>query len=289
MERGYKITTQGRAVLAACMALQKPPVITRAAVGSGLIGEDEDLADRRELIHYVSEASIAGRRHEGDRLFLTVQYASIENKEQPAFVLSEFMVFCLDPVSGQEVSLLYGTLGDYRQPVPAYGEGLPQSVWNYPIVMTASSDLEIFVSASPGLATFEDLLSVKEEIFRAIIMNELTLPLETDSGETLLTDDGTPILADFHPDRSASVLEAVWALNGRLAGQIAAAEAEAINAAGIDAAAKVKTSEDNLTAKIGEAKAEAVRDAGTAAEAKLAAHDASEASHPTYLIADIKS
>lgn len=245
MERGYKITTQGRAVLAACMALQKPPVITRAAVGSGLIGEDEDLADRRELIHYVSEASIAARRHERDRLFLTVQYASIEHKEQPAFVLSEFMVFCLDPVSGQEVSLLYGTLGDYRQPVPGYGDGLPQSVWNYPIVMTASSDLEIFVTASPGLATFEDLLSLKEEIFRAIIMNELTLPLTTSKGEPITTAGGEPIMA-FRDISAGSILAQV-------------------------------------NEAIIKAKAEAVSAAGTEADAKIAAHNIAGESHPTHL------
>lgn len=161
MEHRYKVTTHGRAVLAACTDLQRPPVITRAAVGNGLIHEGDDLADRHELIQYVSEAAIADRRHEGDRLFLTVQYANVEHQAVGAFAFSEFMVFCQDPETGQETDLLYGTLGDYRQPVPGYSDGFPASVWNYPIVLAVSSELEIAITASPGLATFEDLLELK--------------------------------------------------------------------------------------------------------------------------------
>ena len=64
MDYGYKITTHGRQLLAACLDIGKPLRLTRAAVGSGLIDGAEDLARTHALIHYVSEASIADRRHE---------------------------------------------------------------------------------------------------------------------------------------------------------------------------------------------------------------------------------
>lgn len=197
MERGYKITTHGRDVLTACMGLQKPPTITRAAVGSGMIPDGEDMADRHELIQYVSEAAIAERRHEGDRLFLTVQYANGDHPEVGAFALSEFMVFCLDPETGMETDLLYGTLGDYRQLVPSHSESFPDSVWNYPIILVVSSELEVHILASPGLVTWADLLALKSEIIRSIMMGEVTLPLAAVNGEALLTNTGTPIHAVY--------------------------------------------------------------------------------------------
>lgn len=107
-------------------------------------------------------------------------------------------------------------------------------------------DLAAYVSLRQFKLTIEGLI-------HDIMTNELTLPLTTDNGEPLLTRNGTPILAVYHPDRSASVLAAMEAMGGRLTGQIAAAKAEAVSAA------------------------------GAAADAKIAAHDAAEASHPTHL------
>ena len=55
----YKITTHGRAVMAACMALEAPFRVTRVAFGSGKIAEDAELADTHELLEYVSEGAVA--------------------------------------------------------------------------------------------------------------------------------------------------------------------------------------------------------------------------------------
>lgn len=283
MDYGYKITTHGRAVQAACMDLQKPLKLTRAAVGSGLIDKDEDMAKVHSLIQYAAEASITDRRHEGDRLFLTVRYSNRNRPEANSFTLSEFMVWAEDPETGQETDFLYGTLGDYRQPVPAYSSAFPASTWSYPLVLVVSGDLEVSITASPGLATFEDLLELKAEIVRSIMMNKLTLPLTTTDGEQILTTGGTPIMAVYHPNQSASILAAMKTLDGRLTGQIAAAKAEAISAASTDATAKVKASADDLTAKIATAKMEAVSAAGTAADTKIETHNTAAASHPTHL------
>ena len=92
MDYGYKITTHGRAVLAACLDLGKPLRLTRAAVGSGLADKDEDLAKVHALVRYAAEASIADRRHEEDRLFLTVRYSNVELLSRHSSVL----IFCLE-------------------------------------------------------------------------------------------------------------------------------------------------------------------------------------------------
>lgn len=200
MDYGYKITTHGRALLAKCLDLQKPLKLTRAAVGSGRIDGDADLALQHGLVSYAADAAITDRRHEEDRLFLTVQYSNQDHQDAGAFTLSEFMVWAEDPETGQETDYLYATLGDYRQPVPVYSSGFPASVWNFPLVLVVSGELQVNITASPGLVTSIDLQDAIDRLTHAIMTNELTLPLATASGEPLLTASGTPILAVHHPD-----------------------------------------------------------------------------------------
>lgn len=157
MDYAYKITTHGRTVIAACMAMEKPLKITRVAFGSGRVDEDTNLADVHELLEYVSEGALAERRHENDRFYLTIQYANSEHKDVKTFLLSEFIVFVQDPESGEETDLLYGTLGDYRQPVPACNTAYPPSVFNFPLEIVLSSELTVQNSAPAGLATWDDL------------------------------------------------------------------------------------------------------------------------------------
>lgn len=157
MDYAFKPTTNGRAVTAACAALEKPLRITRVAVGSGMVPENVNLADVHELYQYVAEGTISERRHEDDRLYLTVQYANSEHPEQPTFVLSEFIVYAEHPETGAETDLLYATLGDYRQPVPAYHPGIPGSVFNYPMVIVVSDEIEVEIAAAPGLVTQDQL------------------------------------------------------------------------------------------------------------------------------------
>lgn len=156
MEYAFKPTTNGRRVVAACGALEKQFRITRVAVGSGMVPEGVNLADVHELYQYVTEGAVSERRHENDRLYLTVQYDNSEHKEQPTFILSEFMVFVEDPETGEETDLLYAALGDYRQPVPAYNPAYPPSVFNYPMVIVVSDEIEVKIDAAPGLVTWEE-------------------------------------------------------------------------------------------------------------------------------------
>lgn len=164
MEYSYKPTTHGRSVLAAYMALgTKPFNITRVAFGSGKVSEDVNLADVHELLEYVTDGSVAERAHKDERLFLTIQYANSEHKDVPTFLLSEFIVYVEDPVTGKETDLLYGTLGDYRQPVPAYNPAYPPSVFNFPLELILSDELQVNSSAAPGLVSWEDLRRHNED------------------------------------------------------------------------------------------------------------------------------
>lgn len=271
MDYGYKITTHGRALLAKCLDLSKPLKLTRAAVGSGLVDQDEDLAKVHALVRYAAEASIADRRHEGDRLFLTVRYSNQDHPDAGAFTLSEFMVWAEDPETGQETDFLYATLGDFRQAVPGYSEHFPASVWSYPLVLVVSGELQVSITASPGLATWEDLLELKAELIRGVMMNELTLPLAAAGGEELLTSSGTPLLAVYHPNQLPAALAAVTALEGRMEAADAAVRAYA-DSAGRKAAAQANAYTAgkvlDLTGKIIAAKQEAISAAGTDAAGK---------------------
>lgn len=220
MDYGYKITRQGRALLAACLDLGLPLKLTRAAVGSGQVDEGVSLADVHALLQYAADAAILDRRHEGDRLCLTVQYASQEHPEQEDFTLREIMIYAQDPETGAETGFLYASLGKYSQPVPAYRPGLPPGAYAFQMIVEVSGELEVTITASPGLITYYDLQDAVERLTLGIMTNQLTLPLETNAGELLLSSSGTPVDAVYRPNQSASILAALEDLDGRLSGQI---------------------------------------------------------------------
>ncbi len=63
MDYAFKVTTHGRAALAACMARKTAPDICRVAFGGGKIAEDVNLADQHTLLDYVADGTITGWRH----------------------------------------------------------------------------------------------------------------------------------------------------------------------------------------------------------------------------------
>ncbi len=157
MNYSFKPTTHGRAVLAACMALSKAPDICRVAFGSGRVSESTNLADVHELLAYVAEGTIGDRSHSNDHFYFTIQYSNFFHPEIKTFYLSEFIVYIIDPVTGEETDLLYGTLGDYMLPVPQYHDGTPPSVFDLPLILVISDEISVKVSASPGLVTYKEL------------------------------------------------------------------------------------------------------------------------------------
>lgn len=164
MDYGYKPTTNGRKVLIACMDTGGTLQLTRVSVGKGLVAEDAELADQHELVDYVAEGAIGDRRHENDRLYLTIQYSNKEHKDVPTFYLSEFIVYAINPDTGEETDLLYATLGDYAQPVPAFQSDMPASVFNFPLVLVLSDEINVSISAPAGLVTYDELAELVTRI-----------------------------------------------------------------------------------------------------------------------------
>ena len=177
MEYSYKPTTHGRNVMAAYMALgTKPFHITRVSFGSGRVDEETNLADVHELQEFVTDGAIAERIHKDERLFLTIQYANSEHRDAPTFLLSEFIIYVEDPETGEETDFIYGTLGDYRQPVPAYNPAYPPSVFNFPLELILSDEIQVNISAPAGLVTWEDLQ--KATTMLAVRRMDLVIPTE---------------------------------------------------------------------------------------------------------------
>ncbi len=197
MEYRYKPTTNGRNALAACMALEKPPKITRVAFGSGKAAEDVNLADVHELLSYVSEGAVADRRHEGDRFFLTIQYANSAHKDVKMFLLSEFIVYVEDPETGADTDLLYGTLGDYRQPVPAYNPAFPPSIFNFPLELIISDEIQVVIAAPAGLVTHDELITVVERNVEAFVKANMAEEMERHNASLIAHPDIRRALEDL--------------------------------------------------------------------------------------------
>lgn len=178
MEYGFKPTTTGRALIAACMDLEKPLELTRVAFGSGLVPDGTNLADQHELVNYVADGTIGDRKHENDRLYLSTQYDNSKHPAQGAFNLSEFIIYAKHPETGVDTDLAYATLGDYQQPVPAYSPEIPASIFSFPMVLVVSDDIKVIITAAPGVVTHNDLQQLLNEGVIGISKQEITIPTE---------------------------------------------------------------------------------------------------------------
>lgn len=157
MDYGYKPTTNGSALIAKCLALGEVLEFTRVAFGSGCVEEGDNLATMHELISYVADGTFGKRSHKNGRLELCVQYENINNPNVPTFYINEFIVYAKDPETGEEVDILYATLGDFKQPIPAYDASQPPSVWRGFVVLVVSEDVNVVVSGTPGLVGHDEL------------------------------------------------------------------------------------------------------------------------------------
>ena len=185
MDYSFKITTGGRELLAALLATGKELEITRVAVGSGKVAEGVNLADMTDLIQYVAEGKITQRRHQDNVLYLTVQYSSNSTPGLGAFYLAEFIVVVKHPISGENVTLLYATLGDYIQPVNAYSETRPADIRSYPLAIAISDEIEVNITAPAGLVTYDDLKQEVEQVRKELsssvgsaIIKDIVIPAD---------------------------------------------------------------------------------------------------------------
>lgn len=270
MDQSYKPTTHGLAVMAACLALERPLVITRVAFGSGKAEEGTSLADMHELISYISDGEIVRRKHEDDRFMFTIQFSTFKHQEVKTFLLSEFLVFAEDPETGDETDLIYGTLGDYRQPVPAFNPMYPPSTFNLPLTLILSNEINACVTAPAGLVTYtdmeEEIAESIDDLKRQLFAGEITMQLATRDGEELATRSGDLILARrrlFTPEDAAQQAETLRSETRQL----------------VDATAAALTAQTaaKLSAHDASAASHAVLTAQT--DTKLREHDASASAH----------
>lgn len=200
MEYGFKPTTNGRALIAACGALEQPLKLTRVTFGSGLVSEGTNLADQHELVSPVADGTIGERTHENDRLYLSVQYDNSKHPEQEAFNLAEFIIYATHPETQMETDVAYATLGDYQQPVPAYSADLPASIFSFPMVLVVADDIQVVISAAPGVVTHNDLQHLLNEGIIGISKQEITIPTEGWSSDMTGADEEDPEGSDINSD-----------------------------------------------------------------------------------------
>lgn len=163
MNYSFKVTTAGRALLAELLATGEELEITRTAVGSGKVSAEQNLADMTDLVKFEAEATIAQRSHRDNILYLTVQYSSNSTPGKGAFYIGEFIIQAKQPSTGENVTLIYATLGDYIQPVNAYSETAAPDIRSYPIVVAISDEISVNITAPVGLITYDDLKKAVEQ------------------------------------------------------------------------------------------------------------------------------
>lgn len=212
---GFKVTTHGRNILAACMGQEKALKLTRAAVGSGDAPDGINLADVHELVSYVAEGKIGERRHEADRLYLTIQYVNdADNEDVPTFILSEFIIYAINPVTGEEQDFIYAALRDYRASIPAYRTGFAPGIWNFPITTVVSDEINVTVTVPAGLVTYSEMINLFNTRAAGAAQRDITIPAsgwveDTDSNSAYpfyldiasmeITEDMIP-LVDPYPE-----------------------------------------------------------------------------------------
>lgn len=231
-------------------------VYTRAVCGSGHVDKTR-LAALTEVQGYAMDLSIIDVSPTEDAA--TVRLQLDNRRAEHEFQLYQIGLYAkLLGDGGEEIigETLFQIM-QYDQPdivrkVPHVSEFVVNTIFGQAEDVEGIIDLAAYVSLRQFKLTIDRLI-------RSIMKDELALPLAAGDGEPLLTGGGTPILAVYHPDRSAGILAAMEAMAGQLsAGARAYTDKEALG----------------LTAKIAAAKAEAV--SAARADAEAAVHSATE-------------
>ncbi len=178
MDYGFKFTTHGLSVLAACADTGAPLKLTRVLAGNGVVPEGTNLADMHQLVHYVTDATIGDRRHKDNKLWIDIGYSNVSHPELPLFYLSEFIIYAEHPDTGEETDFLYATLGDYRQPIPPYSAKEQATNFIFPVVIDLSNEVEVTIDAEPSLVTYSELIDLLNDGQLGAASTEITIPTE---------------------------------------------------------------------------------------------------------------
>lgn len=295
MSRWTGVVTNGGAALLNEWARGGTLRIHSAASGDGTAPEAALLA-QSAISGTRRAASVAGYREIRGGTQIRLQIAA---PQAEGYALHQLGIWAA--LDGGEPVLLAIYQTEEGIPIPS-GADSPDFLYTFyaAIALDNMENLEIIVDtqAAVSIDTLQDAIDrLKLEIMR----NELTLPLETDTREQLLTDKGTPILAVYRPDRSTSILAALEALDRRLSGQIGQVAADctahtgsakqyAVTAAqaytdGRIAAVlrQMEADAGSVAGQIAAAKQEAIVAASADAAAQVGAHNAAAASHADFL------
>jgi len=177
LDYGFKFTTHGLSVLAACADTSAPLKLTRVLAGNGVVPEGTNLADVHQLVHYVTDATIGDRRHKDNKLWIDIGYSNVSHPELPLFYLSEFIIYAVHPDTGEETDLLYATLGDYRQPIPPYSSKEQAVNFIFPVVIDLSNEVEVTIDAEPSLVTYGELIDLLNSGELGAASTEITIPV----------------------------------------------------------------------------------------------------------------
>jgi hypothetical protein len=172
-------------------------IYTRAVCGSGQVDKLQ-LASLSEISGYEMDLSIVDVRPSADAAVVRLQ---LDNRNaQHEFHLYQIGIYAklLDADGNTVIDDTLVQVMQYDQPdivraVPHISEFVVNTVFGRAADVSGVIDLAAYVS----IRQFQLALA---GIIHSIMINELTLPLETAGGEPLLTASGTPILAVYHPD-----------------------------------------------------------------------------------------
>lgn len=173
-------------------------VYTRAVCGSGHVDKTQ-LAELTEITGYEMDLAIVDVSPTDDAATVRLQ---LDNRQ----AVREFQLYqiglyakLLDDDGEVFMAETLFQVMQYDQPdivraVPHVSEFVINTIFGQAKDVEGIIDLAAYVSLRQFKLTIDGLI-------RDIMLNTLTLPLETSDGEPLLTASGTPILAVYHPQK----------------------------------------------------------------------------------------
>lgn len=171
--------------------------VTRVEVGRGVYPEGTDCSAVTGLADAAARATSTMPVRKGGEVSLTVEYRSdLNGGLEEAFLITEFGLFAVG-AEGREELILYGDISDY--PETAVPQKYGGCVRQYPVSIVIGPNAGASLGYPAGAwMTAQDVADALDGILRAIMMGDVALPLAVETGETLLTNSGTPIHAVYN-------------------------------------------------------------------------------------------
>lgn len=203
MEAGFTITKQGWHLLAKLLAGDKLE-LSKIMVGSGKVPEGVNPGEITELVRPVALATSTVPQVEDKQVSFIVEYRSdLNGGLAVGFWIGGFAIYARDPDTRENVMVYYGSLGDAKQYVSAYTQGMAPDVRRYQVSITVTAGVEVSLGyPAEAWMTAQDVAeyctaAVMPQIYGQIAGEILTgrvySPLADRAGEEIVTRDGAGI------------------------------------------------------------------------------------------------